>query len=131
MDAAIVVDRMPIPPMTPPGAGTFGILGGLVLPLSLILTWRTRPSGPVGALLKAGATGPALALKPKTAGIARPGDLDRFVRAGIVHADGDGRFWVDLAALRRRRIRAGAAVGLVGLAVLVGGWFLARAVGLS
>jgi hypothetical protein len=122
---------MPIPPMNPPGAGTFGILGGLLLPLSMVLAWRARPPGPVGALVKAGAIDPGVALKPKTAGIVRPGDLDRFVRAGIVRVLDDGRVWVDLAALRRSRMRLTAIVGLAAAAVLVGGWLLARTVGLA
>jgi hypothetical protein len=122
---------MPIPPLSPPGAGTFGILGGLLLPLSMVLAWRKGPPGPVGALLRAGAVDRDVALKPKTAGIVRPGDLDRFVRSGVVHADADGRYWVDLAALRRRRIRLIVGVGLVGLAVLGGGWILLRSVGLA
>jgi hypothetical protein len=117
--------------MSPPGAGAFGILGGLLLPLSLILAWRKRPPGPVGALVKAGAVDPEVALRPKTAGIVRPGDLDRFVRAGIVRAHEDGRVWVDLVELRRRRIRLTVAVGLVVTALVALGWLLARTVGLA
>lgn len=117
--------------MSPPGAGSFGILGGLLLPLSMIIAWRKRPPGPVGALIKAGATDASVALKPKTAGIVRPGDLDRFVRAGVVQALDDGRVWVDVVALKRRRLWITAVVGgIVGLAT-GGGWLLARAVGMA
>ena len=117
--------------MSPPGAGTFGILGGLLLPLSMIIAWRMRPPGAVGALVKAGATDASVALRPKTAGIVRPADLDRFVRAGVVRELDDGRVWVDLAALRRSRVRLTALVGLAATAALVGGWILARTVGLA
>ena len=122
---------MPIPPMSPPGAGSLGILGGLLLPLSMILAWRKRPPGPVGALVKAGAIGADVALKPKTAGIVRPGDLDRFVRAGTVRVLDDGRVWVDVAELKRRRMRWTISVGLAVTVVIGGGWALARAVGIA
>ena len=122
---------MPIPPMSPPGAGTFGLLGGLLLPLTMIIAWRKRPPGPVGALVKAGAVSADVALKPKTAGIVRPGDLDRFVRAGVVRTLDDGRVWVDLAELRRRRIRITATVGAIAAIAVGGGWALAWTVGIG
>lgn len=122
---------MPIPPIPPPGVGSFGLLGGLLLPVSMIIAWRKRPPGPVGALVKAGAISPEVALKPKTAGIARPGDLARFERAGVVRTLDDGRVWVDVAMLKRQRIRITVAVGAAMTIALGGGWFLARAVGLT
>lgn len=122
---------MPIPPMPAPGAGAFGVLGGLLLPVSMILAWRKRPPGPVGALVKAGAIDPGVALRPKTAGIVRPGDLDRFVQSGVVRTLDDGRVWVDVATLKRRRVRMTVAVGAVVAVAIGGGWLLARAVGLA
>jgi hypothetical protein len=117
--------------MSPPGAGTFGILGGLLLPLSMIIAWRMRPPGAVGALVKAGATDASVALRPKTAGIVRPADLDRFVRAGVVRELDDGRVWVDVAALNRRRLRITAVIGGLVAIASGSGWLLARAVGLA
>ena len=117
--------------MSPPGAGTFGILGGLLLPLSMIIAWRKRPPGPVGALIKAGATDASVALRPKTAGIVRPADLDRFVRAGVVRELDDGRVWVDVAALKRRRLWITTVVGVIVAIATAGGWLLARAVNLA
>lgn len=120
---------MAVPPVPSPGAGAFGILGGLILPISLILAWRKGPPGPVGALIRAGAIGPSVALKPKTAGITRPGDLDRFLRAGIVQALADGRVWVDLAEVRRRRRRWMVAAGALAIVTAIGIWWAVRAVG--
>jgi len=117
--------------MSPPGAGSFGILGGLLLPLSMIIAWRKRPPGPVGALVKAGATDASVALRPKTAGIGRSSDLDRFILAGVVRELDDGRVWVDVAALKRRQLRVTAVVGGIVAIAVVGGWLLAGAVGLA
>lgn len=100
-----------------------------MLPISLILAWRKRPPGPVGALIRAGAIGPSVALKPKTAGITRPGDLDRFIRSGTVQVLADGRVWVDLAEVRRRRRRWMVAAGAIGLVAALAIWWAIRAAG--
>lgn len=91
-------------PTTPPSGG-FGALGGAVFAISILLSMRKQPPGPVGMLVDAGATGPETALKPRTAGIRRPDELKTPIRKGIVQELEDGRCWVDLVYLKRRRLK--------------------------
>ncbi len=94
---------MPLP--TTPPSGGFGALGGAVFAISILLTMRRQPPGPVGLLVESGATDAETALKPRTAGIVRPDELRSSIKKGVVVQLEDGRCWVDLARLRRRRMK--------------------------
>jgi hypothetical protein len=112
------------PPQTamPMNGGSFGILGGLIMPISVLIALRKAPPGPVQRLIIAGATSPETALKPATAKIVRPIELARAVRLGIAIALPDGRYWVDVKRYRRRRLIVALIVGaLLGL-VAEGAW---------
>jgi hypothetical protein len=117
---------MPLP--LGPGGGGFGAIGGLIFAVSLLLTMRRQPPGPVGRLVKAGATSPTTALKPKTASIPRPSELAPSIRRGVVVELDDGRCWVDLPRLRRRRLALIAALGIGAAIVLELAWLFLRSV---
>lgn len=112
----------------PGGTGAFGAFGGLIMAASLLLSLRKQPPGPVGRLAKAGATSPEQALKPSTAGIVRPVELRPAIRRGLVHELDDGRLWVDVARVRRRRIRIAVFAGLATMLVIELLWLFLRSV---
>jgi hypothetical protein len=107
----------------PPTGGTFGMLGGLIMPISVLIALRKAPPGPVRRLMNAGATSPDTALKPSTAKITRPVELSRALRQGVVIALPDGRYWVDATRYRRRRIALAVVIGVVLAACAEGAWF--------
>ena len=72
---------MPLP--TTPPSGGFGALGGAVFAISILLTMRRQPPGPVGLLVESGATDAETALKPRTAGIVRPDELRSSIKKGV------------------------------------------------
>ncbi|MDZ4754893.1 MAG: hypothetical protein SGJ11_10410 [Phycisphaerae bacterium] len=112
-------------PFPPTGGGALGIFGGMMIPIGIFLMLRRQPPGVVGLLMRAGATSPATALKPSTAKITRSFMLAGPLRSGVVTMLPDGRCWVDVAKVRRRRwitaialsILAGVAAELVWLFV--------------
>jgi hypothetical protein len=80
----------------------------------------------------AGATAPERAQRPETIGLSRDDTFERLMQEGVLRDAGDGRVWLDEAALiARRRVRSPrstriavvigllVAVLLVGLAVLL------------
>jgi hypothetical protein len=99
------------------GGGQFGLLGGMMLPVMLLVALLKAPPGPVRRLIQAGAVSPETALKPATAKIARPAELAGARRKGIVVTLPDGRCWVDVPRFRRRRV-IGAILLVVAIAVI-------------
>ncbi len=97
----------------PPTGGTFGMLGGLIMPISVLIALRKAPPGPVKRLINSGATSPETAMKPATAKIARPIELTPAVRSGVVIALEDGRYWVDVRRYRKRRLVTALVIGLM------------------
>jgi hypothetical protein len=69
----------------------------------LLLALRNQPPGPVGRLMKIGAISPDTAVRPSTAKIARSYELNGPVRSGLVVMLPDGRCWVDVPKVKRRR----------------------------
>lgn len=112
----------PIP--TPTGGGAFGMLGGLMMPITVLLALRKAPPGPVKRLLLAGAVSPETALKPSTAKITRPIELNGPTKRGIVVAMPDGRFWVDVPRFKRQRMIWAIALGLVLAVVAELAWLI-------
>ena len=108
------------------GGGGFGALGGLVLVVSLMISMRKMPPGPVGKLMQSGAVSPETALKPTTAKIARPHELVPGVRSGIILELDDGRCWVDVAKLKRRRVRTAIVLAITLAVVAEGAWLALR-----
>jgi len=105
-------------PSQPGGmGGGFGALGGLVMVLSLMLSMRKMPPGPVGKLMQAGAISPDTAMKPTTAKIIRPHEIAPGVRSGLIRQLEDGRCWVDVPRVKRRRLWTSIAIALT-LAVI-------------
>jgi hypothetical protein len=98
--------------------------------VSLLMTLRKQPPGAPGKLMRAGATSAERALKPKTAGILRHHELEPALRSGLVFELEDGRYWVDVPRLKRRRLRLALIVFCATGAVVAGAWFALRAMGL-
>jgi hypothetical protein len=94
-----------------------GSLMVLLMPLA-ILALLFRDKGPVGKFIKAGAISPETARKPRSLEITNPDLYSGAIRRGVLVATGDGRYWVDLGALRRSRRRV--IVAAISLFVVVG-----------
>lgn len=105
------------------GGGGLGAMGGLIFGVSLLLSMRRQPPGPIGRLIQSGAVDPEHARRPSTVGIRRPLELKPAIRKGLVVELGDGRCWVDQPKVRRRRIRI-AIVAAVAAAVVLEAAFL-------
>jgi hypothetical protein len=82
-----------------------------LLPLALILARR----GPASKLRRAGAISPQTARKPST--VDAVGDLSSHLKSGLIVATGDGRYYLDVAELRRRNRRVTLFVIVVGVAI--------------
>jgi hypothetical protein len=87
-----------------PPSGGMGIFGALIMPLA-ILAMLLRDRGPVSKFLKAGATSPETARKPRSLEITNPDLYSGAIRRRILVSAGDGRYWVDVVALKRSRRR--------------------------
>jgi hypothetical protein len=113
-----------------PSSGLLGgALGGIMMPLMILVALRKAPPGPVKRLMQAGAVSPDTALKPSTAKITRPVELNGAKRKGIVIALPDGRCWVDVRRFRRRRV-VGAVILVISIAIAIEiAWLAARALG--
>lgn len=83
--------------------GMGGAFGGLISVVMVLILMRKSPPGPIGRLIAAGATSPETALKPQTAKIVRLHELDSALQRGLVVRLDDGRCWVDVPKVRRRR----------------------------
>jgi len=92
-------------------------LGLIVYPIAAIVILASRP-GPVAKFQKAGATSPERARRPGSIGIERASDLTDYLRSGVLTRLADGRYYVDLPILRRRRRRVIAGFSIVGLVLL-------------
>ncbi len=97
-----------------------------MMPIAIFLAMRRQPPGPVGRLVKAGAISPETALKPTTAKIYRLADLDAHMRAGIVTSMPDGRYWVDVIKLRRRRLKIAIVIGIAAAVLAECAWLFLR-----
>ena len=89
-------------------------LGLIAYPL-LAAGYLASRTGPVAKFIKAGATSPEHARRPTSLGIERPSVLSDPVRSGTLQRLADGRYFVDLAIVRRRRRRVLLVLSLVGL----------------
>lgn len=107
----------------PTNGGTFGMLGGLMMPIAILIALRKAPPGPVKKLILAGATGPETALKPTTAKIARPVELEGPCRSGVVVALPDGRYWVDVPRYQRRRWRFAIGIAVLLAIIVEAAWY--------
>lgn len=94
------------------GGGAFGALGGLVMVVSLFISMRKQPPGPVGKLVRYGATSPETAVKPRTANIARDLDVRPGIRRRLIVELEDGRCWVDTRRLRRFQLVVSLAIAI-------------------
>lgn len=101
------------------------MFGALIMPLAII-SLLLRDRGPVGKFIKAGATSPNTARKPRSLEITNPDLYAGAVRRGILVPTDDGRYWVDLATWRRSRrrivIMATALLVLIGVVALYVLW---------
>ncbi len=106
------------------------MLGGLIMPISVLLAIRKAPPGPVKRLMLAGAVSPETALKPSTAKITRPIELAGPARRGIVVALDDGRYWVDVRRFKRQRLIMAIILGVVLAVAAEGAWLFLRSSGI-
>lgn len=103
-------------------------IGAIILPAS-ILAMVLRMKGPAQKFVAAGAVSLETARRPLSVGIQADYMIEPLVRSGVLVAAGDGRYYADMARIRRRnRLLYGvcAVMALVGLTFIVVAWMRAR-----
>lgn len=92
-------------------------IGLIAYPIVAVVILASQP-GPVGKFVKAGATSPERARRPSSLGIERTSLLADHVRSGVLHRLADGRYYVELPIVRRRRKRVIIGFSIVWLVLL-------------
>jgi len=102
-----------------------GLKLGLVAAPFMIVAMILRETGPVPEFLKAGADAPERARRAASLGVEEGSPLRDAVRAGLLVATGDGRYWVDRAKWkRRRRTLWAASIAILATGAGLGAWVL-------
>ena len=94
----------------------FRTIGAVLFPL-MILAMILKQKGPVERYLKAGAVSPETARRLTDLELREHYILPDAVKRGLLVETGDGRYYVNVAAFRRRRRRIVALAIVAGLAL--------------
>lgn len=121
------VPGAPAPPRSPPMTG---LKIGLVAAPFMLVAMILRDTGPVPAFLEAGADAPERARRPSSIGVDEGVGLRDAVRARLLVATGDGRYWVDRRRWRRhRQLLWALSGGIVAVGAGLGTWWLVASMG--
>jgi len=116
----LLEDVMPFGGNTQQG---FGIVGMLIMPVSIILMILKQPPGPIAKMIKLGAVDESSARKLKSLEIPRAYLLDNGLKRGVIRKTEDGRYWVDIGRNRRRRRRLAFLAGMLALMISLAIWY--------
>ena len=94
-----------------------------LMPLFLIVMAFARNAGPVRKFYRAGAVSIETARKPATVGVTKHYLMENAVKRGALVAAGDGRYYVNVPLVeKRRKLWIGGAAAVMALFILAAVW---------